>query len=150
MTESFLLYKMSVKSVTLLFSILAPCNLLPPSPAPPAVIPEQEGHQAPLQSQAYVQAVTLCCSFQVKVSSLQWVLSTADKEWRNGHSPSPLQSESQTVWSRTSRPSSILCPADICVTCSPAYHLNGFFSKQMKNSQMFLSQLSVTDYCCSF
>lgn len=63
-----------------------------------------------------------------------------------------LVTESPTVWSRTSKSysSSALVTADICVTCSPAYPLNHFFSKQMKSSLMFLSQLFVTDYCSSF
>lgn len=84
----FLLYTVSVKSVTLLFAILLPCNLLSPPSVALVLIPEQEGLQAPLQSQAYAQASTLWSSFQVNDFSLQWELSIAGKGWRNGHSPS--------------------------------------------------------------
>lgn len=94
-----------------------------------------------------VQGSTLCCSFRFKDSSLQWALPTAGKEWRNDHSPSPLQSQSPKL-SGAELPDpfqfSALMTADVCVTCSPAYQLNLFSSKQMNSSLMFLSQLSVT------
>lgn len=104
-----------------------------------------------LQPQAQVQGSTLCSSFLAKDSSLQRVLSTAGKKWKNYHTPSPLQSQ-RPKQSGAELPdplqSSALVTDDVCGTSSPAYQ--HFFLKQMKISLMLLSQLSVTDYCCSF
>lgn len=82
------------KLVTLLFSILVPCNLLTPFSCTSCCHPRAEGAPGTPAAPSLVQGSTLCSSFWLKDSSLKWVFPTAGKDWRNGHSPSPLQSQS--------------------------------------------------------